>query len=96
MCLDEKENYFSSAKNGARVATDIEILTSTIAALRLEKSGKKDLQLGLKDHSIVLSHERSFQWDKGASAVIFGSFSAFHTIMKLLKKKERQKRYGTL
>lgn len=51
--------------------TEIEILTSTVAALQLEKNGKADVLSGTKDHNEVLNHERSIQWDKDASAVIF-------------------------
>ncbi|RKF62185.1 hypothetical protein OnM2_035101, partial [Erysiphe neolycopersici] len=71
VCLDEKDSYYSSGKNDARVPTDVEILTSTVAALRLNKTGEVDTQPNFKNHSIVLSHERSIKWDKDASAVIF-------------------------
>ncbi|RKF56199.1 hypothetical protein OnM2_083048 [Erysiphe neolycopersici] len=58
-------------KNDARDPTDIEILISTVAALRLNKTGEVDTQPNLKNHSIVPSHERSIKWDKDASAVVF-------------------------
>ncbi|KAI6248871.1 hypothetical protein HI914_02523 [Erysiphe necator] len=69
--VETLNNYCSSVKNDARVPTDIEILTSTVAALRLNKTGEVDTQPNLIDHSIVLSHERSIKWDKDASTVIF-------------------------
>ncbi|RKF62181.1 hypothetical protein OnM2_035100, partial [Erysiphe neolycopersici] len=84
--------YCSSAKNDARVPTYIEILTSTVAILRLNKTGEVDTQPNFKNHSIVLSHERFIKWDKDASVVTFWLQQCYSYDYGIIEEQETPKK----
>ncbi|RKF56350.1 hypothetical protein OnM2_n082037, partial [Erysiphe neolycopersici] len=69
VCLHEKEKYCSVIHFRDRIPTDIEILTASVAALHVKKDDEK--KTPSVNQSSVMNHERSIQWEKDESAVIY-------------------------